>query len=31
MLDELARLPAPDQRKPLKDGYARVLSRRFPC
>jgi len=31
MLDELARLPAADQRKPLKDGYARVLSRRFPC
>ncbi|MBB4619017.1 hypothetical protein [Sphingomonas abaci] len=31
MLDELARLPAADQRRPLKDGYARVLSRRFPC
>jgi len=31
VLDELARLPAADQRKPLKDGYARVLSRRFPC
>lgn len=31
MLDELARLPAADQRRPLKDGYARVLGRRFPC
>ena len=31
MLDGLAALPAADQRLPLKDGYARVLARRFPC
>jgi len=31
MLDGLAALPAADQRLPLKDGYARVLAKRFPC
>jgi hypothetical protein len=31
MVDALAALPAPDQRLPLKDGYAKVLARRFPC
>ena len=31
MLDGLAALPAADQRLPLKDGYAKVIARRFPC
>jgi hypothetical protein len=31
MLDGLAALPAADQRLPLKDGYAKVFARRFPC
>ena len=31
MLDGLAALPAADQRRPLKDGYAKVLARKFPC
>ncbi|WP_244501652.1 hypothetical protein [Sphingomonas gellani] len=31
MLDGLAALPARDKRLPLKDGYARVLAKRFPC
>lgn len=31
MLDGLAALPAADQRLPLKDGYAKVMARRFPC
>lgn len=31
MIDELAALPASVQRRPLKEGYARVLSKRFPC
>ncbi len=31
MLDGLAALPAADQKRPLKDGYARVLAKRFPC
>lgn len=31
MLDGLAALPAADQRLPLKDGYARVLAKRYPC
>ena len=31
MLDGLAALPAPVQKMPLKDGYARVLAKRFPC
>lgn len=31
MLDGLAALPAADQRRPLKDGYAKVLAARFPC
>lgn len=31
MLDGLAALPATDQRLPLKDGYAKVIARRFPC
>ena len=31
MLDGLAALPAADQRLPLKDGYAKVLARRYPC
>lgn len=31
MVDSLAALPAADQRRPLKDGYARVLARKFPC
>ena len=31
MIDRLAALPAPVQRRPLKDGYAQVLARRFPC
>ncbi len=31
MLDGLSALPAADQKRPLKDGYARVLAKRFPC
>jgi hypothetical protein len=31
MLDGLAALPKADQRRPLKDGYAKVLARKFPC
>lgn len=31
MIDGLAALPARDQRLPLKDGYARVIAKRFPC
>lgn len=31
MIDGLAALPAKDQRLPLKDGYAKVLARRYPC
>lgn len=31
MLDGLSALPAADQRLPLKDGYARVIAKRFPC
>ena len=31
MIDRLAALPAPFNRRPLKDGYAQVLARRFPC
>ena len=31
MLDGLSALPATDRRLPLKDGYAKVIARRFPC
>lgn len=31
MIDGLAALPASDRALPLKDGYARVIARRFPC
>jgi len=31
MLDGLAALPPAQQKLPLKDGYARVLAKRFPC
>ncbi|HEX8555791.1 MAG TPA: hypothetical protein VF695_13880 [Sphingomonas sp.] len=31
MLEGLAALPAADQKLPLKDGYARVIAKRFPC
>ena len=31
MLDGLAALPAADKRRPLKDGYGKVLAKRFPC
>jgi hydrogenase maturation factor HypF (carbamoyltransferase family) len=31
MLDGLAALPAAYQKRPLKDGYAQVLAKRFPC
>ncbi|MFS0772453.1 hypothetical protein [Sphingomonas sp. 1P08PE] len=31
MVDSLAALPAADQRRPLRDGYAKVLGRKFPC
>ena len=31
MLAGLDALPAADKKRPLKDGYARVLQQRFPC
>ena len=31
MVDGLAALPGPDQRLPLKDGYAKVIARKYPC
>ena len=31
MVDDLAALPAADQRRPLKDGYAKVVAQHFPC
>lgn len=31
MLDGLDALPAADKKLPLKDGYAHVLAKRFPC
>jgi hypothetical protein len=31
MLDGLNALPAADKRLPLKDGYAKVFAKRFPC
>lgn len=31
MVDGLSALPAGDKRLPLKDGYAKVIARRFPC
>ena len=31
MLDGLAALPAADRKLPLKDGYAKVIAKRFPC
>ena len=31
MIDSLTALPARDQRLPLKDGYAKVIAKRFPC
>lgn len=31
MLDGLERLPAAYRKRPLKDGYARVLAQTFPC
>jgi hypothetical protein len=31
MLDGLAALPPADRRLPLKDGYAKVIAKRFPC
>jgi len=31
MLDGLAALSAVDQKRPLKDGYARVIAKRYPC
>lgn len=31
MIDGLAALPAADQRLPLKQGYAKVIARRYPC
>ena len=31
MLDGLAALPPALQKRPLKDGYAAVLAKRFPC
>jgi hypothetical protein len=31
MIDSLAALPAADQKRPLRDGYAKVLGRKFPC
>jgi hypothetical protein len=31
MLDGLGALPAAYHKRPLKDGYARVIAQRFPC
>jgi hypothetical protein len=31
MLDGLAALPATDQKRPLKDGYAKVIAKHYPC
>jgi hypothetical protein len=31
MLSGLEALPAADKKLPLKDGYARVIAKRFPC
>ena len=31
MLDGLNELPAADQKRPLKDGYAKVIAKRYPC
>jgi hypothetical protein len=31
MLDGLAALPPADRNRPLKDGYAKVIAKRFPC
>ena len=31
MLDGLSELPAADQKRPLKDGYAKVIAKRYPC
>jgi hypothetical protein len=31
MVDGLAALPPADRRLPLKDGYAKVFAKRFPC
>lgn len=31
MLDGLSALPSAYQKRPLKDGYAQVLAKRFPC
>lgn len=31
MVDGLAALPPKDRALPLKDGYARVIAKRFPC
>lgn len=31
MLDGLSELPAVDQKRPLKDGYAKVIAKRYPC
>ncbi|MEG8023740.1 hypothetical protein QP162_03415 [Sphingomonas aurantiaca] len=31
MLDGLNELPASYQKRPLKDGYARVLANLYPC
>lgn len=31
MLDGLAALPLADRKRPLKEGYAKVIAKRFPC
>lgn len=31
MLDGLSSLPAADRKRPLKDGYAKVIAKRYPC
>ena len=31
MLDGLAALPAADRKLPLKDGYAKVIAKHYPC
>jgi len=31
MLDGLSALPAADRKRPLKDGYAKVIAKRYPC